>query len=124
MCNKLCMLPSSLHIGNNNEKVVPMQLPTVNGSLVSMEFDIGPISTILNCVTSGLPPTTAVWNKDGVMLSQNSTLQKLTNAPSTSYSNILIVNMSGRESLHGVYGCNIYMDWTAADNSRSGRERK
>ena len=101
-----------------------MQLSTVNASLVSMEFDIGPISTTLNCVTSGLPPTTAVWSKDGVTLNKNSTLQKLTHAPSTSYSNILVVDTSGSGSLHGVYSCNVYMDWTTADNSRSGRERK
>lgn len=83
-----------------------------------------PSSVFLNCITSGLLPTTVIWSKDGVMLSQNITTQRLTNPATALYSNILSWDMSGGENLRGMYSCNVYMDWITADNSRSGRQRK
>lgn len=99
-------------------------LPTVNATLVSMEYHMTPSSVFLNCITSGLLPTTVLWSKDGAMLSQNITTQRLTNPATALYSNILSWDTSGGENLRGMYSCNVYMDWVTADNSRSGRERK
>jgi len=99
-------------------------LPTVNATLVSMEYHMTPSSVFLNCITSGLLPTTVLWSKDCAMLSQNITTQRLTNPATALYSNILSWDTSGGENLRGMYSCNVYMDWVTADNSRSGRERK
>ena len=99
---------------------------SVNSFRLSLEYTLGS-KTVLNCISDGLPATATLWNKDGILISLNTTsneeiyssLQTLMVASDASYNNILTIHSS---SLQGIYTCDIYSDWMSTDLSDSGRE--
>ena len=66
----------------------------------------------LNCTTSGSPPTTVTWLKDGSTLTNDETFQTtqiLRNGTTSTYDNLLMV-VSGPIGVIGTYVCRVSND--------------
>ena len=66
----------------------------------------------LNCTTSGSPPTTVTWLKEGSILSNDETFQTtqiLHDGTTSTYSNLLMVD-SGPIGVIGTYLCRVSND--------------
>lgn len=64
----------------------------------------------LNCISTGSPVTNAIWRKDGISLSNESSYvmtQILSNGTTATYDNFLSINSSPSEII-GVYSCIIH----------------
>lgn len=63
----------------------------------------------LNCATTGLPPTLALWYKSNITLSSNPTYQMsqvVKNRMSSDYDNLLSINKE-EEAAEGLYECRL-----------------
>ena len=79
-------------------------------------------SIVINCGTTGLPPTRVVWTKEGMQLVNNQTYQLsqfLRDRTTSAYSNLLTINQTLQQS-RGLYRCAVDSEQTGTNQSRSG----
>ena len=80
-------------------------------------------SIVINCGTTGLPPTRVVWTKEGMQLVNNQTYQLsqfLRDRTTSAYSNLLTINQTLQQS-RGVYRCAVDSEQTGTNQSTSSR---
>ena len=78
-------------------------------------------SIVINCSTTGLPPTNVVWTRGNEMLVNNQTYQLsqlLSNRMQSAYNNLLTINLELQE-LKGIYLCIVINEQTGNNQSRS-----
>ena len=78
---------------------------------------------VINCSTTGLPPTRVIWTKGETQLVNNQMYQ-LSQFPSdrvtSTYSNLLAINQT-LQQLRGVYRCAVNSEQTGTNQSTSSR---
>ena len=70
----------------------------------------------LSCITSGSPPTTVIWVKDGSTLVNDRTFQitqRLQDGTTSTYESILMVD-GGPNAVTGTYTCTVNNDLSSA----------
>ena len=77
-------------------------------------------SRSVRCISTGSPATVVSWMKDGVIIDESSTdytlTQTITNRATSTYNNILTVNVGATGGVAGTYICNVTNDLgTATD---------
>ena len=78
-------------------------------------------SIVINCSTTGLPPTNVVWTRGNAILLNNKTYQLsqlLSNRTQSAYNNLLTINRKLQE-LRGIYLCTVINEQTGNNQSRS-----
>ena len=64
----------------------------------------------LYCTSTGLPPTTVTWRKDGVEMSSGDSYsfsQRVIDVDNTVYENMVIVNRKSAYDMQGLYQCSV-----------------
>ena len=79
-------------------------------------------SIVINCSTTGLPPTSIVWTRGSAQLVNSQVYQLsqlLSDRATSTYSNLLTINQTLQE-LRGLYRCTVDNEQTATIQSSSG----
>ena len=79
-------------------------------------------SIVINCSTTGLPPTSILWTRGSTQLVNNQVYQLsqlLSDRATSTYSNLLTINQT-LQGLRGIYLCSASSEQTATIQSRSG----
>ena len=79
-------------------------------------------SIVINCGTTGLPPTRVFWLKEGEELVNNETYQLsqlLRDRTTSTYSNLLTINQTLQQS-RGLYLCAVDSEQTGTNQSSYG----
>ena len=77
---------------------------------------------MINCSTTGLPPTSIAWSRGSVQLVNSQVYQLsqlLSDRATSTYSHLLTINQTLQE-LRGVYRCTVDSEQTATIQSSSG----
>ena len=83
----------------------------ITGLSVSLSYNQSDLTLSLNCTTTGLPPTTVTWSKNGVEMSSGDNYafsQRVIDVDNTVYENLLIVDGESVCDIHeyqGLYQC-------------------
>ena len=80
----------------------------IAGLSVSLNHTQSDLTLTLNCTTTGLPPTTITWSKDGVEMGSGNNYifsQRIMNVDNAVYENTLIINGESVCDIHGSYQC-------------------
>ena len=80
----------------------------IAGLSVSLNYTQSAVTLALNCTTTGLPPTTVTWSKDGVEMSSGDNYvfsQRVIDANKTVYESTLIVVCKSVCDIQGLYQC-------------------
>ena len=77
---------------------------------------------MINCSTTGLPPTSIAWTRGSAQLVNNQVYQLsqlLRDRATSAYDSLLTINQTLQE-LRGIYGCTVESEQTGTIQSRSG----
>ena len=77
---------------------------------VSLSYMQGDLSLYLNCTSTGLPPTTVTWSKDGVEMSSEDSYtfsQRVIDVNSTVYESMVIINGESVCDVQGLFQCSV-----------------
>ena len=83
----------------------------IAGLSVSLNYAQSELTLILNCTTTGLPPTIVTWSKDGVEMSNGNNYafsQMVIDVDNTVYENLLIIDSESvciNHEYQGLYQC-------------------
>ena len=75
---------------------------------MSLKYIQSDLTVTLNCISTGLPPTTVTWSKDGVEMSsvKNYTFnQRVTDVNHTVYESVMILDWESVCDMQGLYHC-------------------
>ena len=75
---------------------------------MSLSYTQSELTLILNCTTTGLPPTTVTWSKDGVEMSSGDNYvfsQRVIDVNNTMYESIVIIDGESVYDIQGLYQC-------------------
>ena len=78
--------------------------------LVSLSYIQSDFTLTLNCTSTGLPPTTVTWSKDGVEMSsgdKHTFSQRVICVDNTVYENIMVVTGGLEHDIQGFYQCSV-----------------
>ena len=85
-------------------------LPTAVPRVIALERNISSSFTTLTCTSTGSPPTTVTWTKDGVTLPTDETIysftQTLVDRATSTYNNTLTIDASFVDVI-GNYSCSV-----------------
>ena len=91
---------------------------TVLPTIMDMEYDED--SRRVRCISTGSPATNVTWMKDGVIIDESSTdytlTQTVTNRATSTYTNIVTVNVGAPGGVAGIYICTVTNDLGTATN--------
>ena len=80
----------------------------IAGLYVSLNYTQTDLTLILNCTTTGLPPTTVTWSKDGVEISSGNDYefsQRVIDVNNTVYESLMIIDGESVCDMQGLYQC-------------------
>ena len=75
---------------------------------MSLSYTQSDFNLTLNCTTTGLPPTTVTWSKDGVEMSSGENyafIQRVIDVNYTVYQSIMIIDGESVCGIQGLYQC-------------------
>ena len=93
---------------------LPLSLPTTVAPTIS-NLTYNYLHRTLTCESTGSPATTVSWMKDGLLLTTDGSTgytltQTVTDRPSSTYSNVLIVSETVTGGVAGTYTCTVTND--------------
>ena len=82
----------------------------VAGMFVSLNYTQSNGTLSLKCISTGFPPTTVTWSKDGVEMSSGNNYsfsQIVADVDSSTYENTLVTAVDSESDKLGLYQCNV-----------------